>query len=97
MPCLLALLALLFPRVVIALLALFSNYMSAAYDTLLWPLVGFLFFPFTTLAYAFAMNSNAGNVSGIYLVLVIIAVLVDLGSLSGGGHSYRRKYVTVKK
>jgi len=97
MPCLLALLALIFPRLVIALLALFSNYMSAAYDTLLWPLLGFFFFPFTTLAYAFAINSNAGSVSGIYLVIVVIAVLIDLGSLGGGGSSYRRKYITVRR
>ncbi len=92
MPCLLALLALLAPRLVIILLAIFSNYLSSAYQTILWPILGFFFMPFTTLAYAWAMNSN-GSVSGFYLVVVVLAVLVDLGSM-GGGYSQRTMVVT---
>ena len=44
--------------------------------------------PFTTLAYAWAINSN-GSVSGFYLVVVILAVLMDLGSLGGGASQHR--------
>jgi hypothetical protein len=95
MPCLLALLALLAPRLVIILLAIFSNYLSSAYQTILWPILGFFFMPFTTLAYAWAMNSN-GSVSGFYLVVVVIAVLIDLGSV-GGGYSQRTMVVTRAK
>lgn len=90
MPCLLVLIALFLPRVVIAILALFSNYMNAAYDTLIWPLLGFLFLPYTTLAYAIAMNAG-GGVDGIWLVLVVIAVLADLGALGGGSRVRRRR------
>jgi len=97
MQCLLALIAAFFPRIVIALLALFSNYMSSAYETLLWPLLGFVFMPFTTLAYALAINSNDGSVSGLYLVIVIVAALLDLGAIGGGSNSYRRKYRTMRK
>jgi hypothetical protein len=95
MPCLLALLALLAPRLVIILLAIVSNYLSSAYQTILWPILGFFFMPFTTLAYAWAMNSN-GSVSGFYLVVVVIAVLIDLGSV-GGGYSQRTMVVTRAK
>jgi hypothetical protein len=91
MPCLLGCLALLTPRLVLVLVWLFSNYLGRAYHTAIWPVLGFFFLPLTTLAYAFAMNSNYGSVSGIYLVIVVIAVLVDLG-LIGGGEAGRRRW-----
>lgn len=90
MPCLLAALALAFPRMVLVLVWLFSDYLGRAYDSMLWPLAGFIFLPLTTLAYAFAMNSNAGSVSGFYLVVVVLAVLIDLGMLGGSGKAGRK-------
>jgi len=90
MPCLLGCLALSVPRVVIILVAIFSNYFPRAYDNVLWPILGFFFLPTTTLAYAYAMNANNRSASGIYLVIVVIAVLIDLGLL--GGSSKYRKY-----
>lgn len=89
MPCLIALLAFFFPRIAIVLVFLFSRYMENAYTTLLWPLLGFIFMPLTTLAYAFAINS-AGSVKGFYLVVVVLAVLLDLGNFSGGAYSAKR-------
>lgn len=83
MPVVLGCLALLTPRFVIALVFLFSNYLGRAYETILWPLLGFFFMPLTTLAYAFAMNSN-GSVDGMYLVVVVVAVLLDLGLVGAG-------------
>ncbi|MEM8609564.1 MAG: hypothetical protein AAGF92_20850 [Myxococcota bacterium] len=83
MPVVLGCLALLTPRFVIALVFLFSNYLGRAYETILWPLLGFFFMPLTTLAYAFAMNSN-GAVDGMYLVVVVVAVLLDLGLVGAG-------------
>lgn len=94
MPCLLAAFALLMPRVVIVLLVIFSDWIGQAYITLLWPLLGFIFFPYTTLAYALAMHNNAGSVGGVYLVIVVIAVLLDLGAM-GGGAATRRAPVRV--
>ncbi|MCX6623999.1 MAG: hypothetical protein NTY38_23645 [Acidobacteria bacterium] len=90
MPCFVGLLAIAFPRVILVLVWLFSNYLGRAYHTMMWPLLGFFFLPLTTLAYAWAMNAGRGSVQGIYLVAVVIAVLVDLGLLGGGGWSRRR-------
>ena len=91
MPCLMGCLALFFPRLAIVLVWLFSDYLGRAYETVVWPLLGFFFLPLTTLAYAWGINSN-GNVTGIYLVVVILAVLIDLGLLGGGAEGGRRRY-----
>ncbi|MCL4741946.1 MAG: hypothetical protein KJZ54_07040 [Phycisphaerales bacterium] len=90
MPCLVAAIAFFFPRLAIVLLVIFSDYIGQAYQTVLWPLLGFLFAPYTTLAYAFSIHSN-GSVSGIYLLLVVVAVLVDLGVVGGGGASAKAR------
>lgn len=90
MGCLLGCLALFTPRLAIVLVVIFSNYIGYAYNTFLWPFLGFLFMPMTTLAYAWAVNSH-GTVTGIYLVVVVIAVLLDLGLVGGGGASARRR------
>lgn len=90
MPCLL-LIGIAFPRLVLALIFFFSDYLGKAYDSAVWPLAGFLVMPYTTLAYAWAMNANNHTVSGIYLVAVVIAVLADLGVIGGGAKSRQKK------
>jgi hypothetical protein len=90
MPCLIGCLALSAPRLAIVLVVLASDYIGRAYETVFWPLVGFLFMPLTTLAYAWAMHSR-GSVEGIQLVVVVLAVLVDLGIVGGGGAAARRR------
>ena len=91
MPCCLAILALAAPRVAIVLLVIFSDYLGEAYATTLWPLLGFFFLPTTTLAYAFAIH-QAGSVTGIYLVLVVVAVLIDVGAFGGGWSGRKKKW-----
>jgi len=78
-PCLLGCLALTAPRLVVALLFLFSDYLGRAYETNFWPFLGFLFLPWTTLAYAVAINQNHGDLGGWYLALYVLALLMDLG------------------
>ena len=96
MPCLVALLAMVFPRLAIILVVIFSDYLGHAYQTWIWPLAGFIFMPLTTLAYAWAINAH-GSVSGIYLVVVVVAVLIDLGIIGGGASNRQvRRYVVTR-
>ncbi len=90
MGCIIGCLALAMPRFALALVFIFTNYLGRAYDTTLWPLLGFFFMPLTTIAYAWAVNTN-GTVTGVYLVVVVIAVLSDLGLVGGSGASARRR------
>jgi len=88
MPFLIGCLALAAPRFAIVLVVIASDYIGRAYDTFLWPLLGFFFMPLTTLAYAWAINSR-GSVEGVQLVVVVLAVLMDLGLLGGSARERR--------
>ena len=90
MPCLLLLLTLAFPRVVIVLLYLFSDFLERAYHSLVIVVIGFLFLPVTTIVYAWVVNSHH-PVEGLYLVAVIISVLIDLGLIGHGARSRRAR------
>ena len=90
MGCLIGCLALVTPRIALALIFIFSTYLGRAYDTALWPVLGFFLMPLTTLAYAWAGNTN-GTVTGVYLAVVVVAVLLDLGLVGGSGASARRR------
>jgi thiol:disulfide interchange protein len=72
--------ALAAPRFLMVMIWLLSDWFGRAYETTLWPLLGFVFMPFTTLAYMAAMLNNNGHVSGLWIVLLVLAVLTDLGS-----------------
>ena len=91
MPCLLLIVFLAFPRIALAVLFLFTDYLQRAYHGLLLPLIGFLFLPLTTLAYAWMMNTQQ-PIAGINLVILIIAVVIDLGGLSGGEYHRRSRW-----
>jgi hypothetical protein len=88
MCCVLALLAFLGPRLAIFLLWLFTNYLSRAFDTFLLPFLGFLFLPWTTIAFAIARN-EFGGANGIGLLIIVIGFLVDVGVLGGGARNRR--------
>jgi uncharacterized oligopeptide transporter (OPT) family protein len=87
MPCLFLIVILLFPRVALALLFLFTHYLDRAYHSILLLILGFLFLPFTTLVYAWMVNSHL-PVAGINLLWLLLAVMADLGSM---GHGYSRR------
>ncbi len=89
MPCIIAIVVLAFPRVVLALMFLMSNYLERAYHGLLMPLLGFIFLPLTTIVYAWLANTHT-PISGVYVILLICAVLLDVGSVGGGHYSRRR-------
>ena len=90
MPCILALLGLLFPRVVMIILWFFTDWFTGVFDTLLWPILGFLFLPVTTLWYSYVINRSGGEWSTFNIVVMVVAVLIDMGSWGGGYKSQNR-------
>jgi len=70
---------------------LMTDWFKRAFETRLWPLVGFVFMPYTTLAYVAAMLNNNHTLTGGWLALFIAACVVDIVHWGGGGHTYRRK------
>jgi hypothetical protein len=89
MPCLFLIVVLAFPRVALALLFFFTTYLDRVFHNAFLILVlGFLFLPLTTLAYAWMFNSGV-PVAGINLLFLMIAVILDLGLVGGGYHRHR--------
>jgi hypothetical protein len=80
--CLVVALALITPRFVMVVMWLFSEYLSHAYGTWVWPLLGFFLLPTTTIAYAIAQN-EFGGFRGWGAVITVLGVLFDLGVLGG--------------
>jgi len=89
MPCLLLIVVMMFPRLILFLMWLFSNVLQRAYHGMLIPLLGFIFLPITTIVYAW-MVTNGMPLAGFNVVLLVIAVLLDAGS-HGSASYYRRR------
>ena len=88
MPCLVALLALLSPRLALFAIFLFSDLLSRAFDSWFVPLLGFFLLPWTTLAYA-VMWSSSDQVTGFEWFIVILAFVIDLGAYASRGRVKR--------
>jgi hypothetical protein len=57
-----------------------------AFSSVIWPILGILFAPWTTLMY---MLVFPGGVTGFDWVWIGLAVLGDIGMYAGGGYSNR--------
>ena len=89
-PCLVALFALISPRLALFLLWIFSNVLSRAFDSWIVPLLGFFLLPWTTLAYAAFWDWGPGNhVSGFEWFFVGLAFVIDISSYAGGERARR--------
>lgn len=88
MPCLLLIVLLAFPRVMLALMFFFSNYLQRAYHSLLIIVLGFVFLPLTTIVYAWLVNTHS-VIGGANLLILILAVVIDVGGLGHGGYRSR--------
>jgi hypothetical protein len=84
-PCLIALFALIGPRVALVFTWIFSGMIGRAIDSWFVALLGFIFLPWTTLAYVVFYDVGPGlEVEGIEWFLVGLAFVVDVGSYIGG-------------
>ena len=89
MPCLAIVFAVFVPRLTLFVMWL-VGYSGHAFDSYLWPIVGFFFMPFTTCAYVIGMN-EAGGFKGWSLLMLIIAVFMDLGGHGGTAKARHRQ------
>ena len=83
MPCLLALIGLFVPRVLILLLWFLTDWFVGMFDSLLWPVLGFIFLPTTLLWYSAVQHWYGGEWSLIPIVGIVIALLVGLSPAGG--------------
>ena len=79
MCCFFLLFAALGPRFAIIAVWLFGNRVDLAFDSWLWPFLGLLFAPWTTVMYLL-MWSPGGGVSGAEWILVGLGVALDLAT-----------------
>ena len=87
--CLFAILASFAPRLALFLIWAFTPYVGRAFhNSFIWPLLGLLFLPFTTLIYTFAYQPGVGF-TGWGWFFVVLAFLLDLSSYSGSAYSNR--------
>ena len=88
MGCLLALLAGVAPRVALALVWIFTNWVDRAFNGFLIPLLGLIVFPYATLFYVLAYNPVSGGVGGWGWIFVVLGFVFDIGHWVGGGVSW---------
>jgi hypothetical protein len=54
---------------------------NAAFNNILWPCLGVIFVPWTTMAYVLM---SPGGVQGLQWLVVALGVLIDFGAFGGG-------------
>ncbi len=83
MPCFIVVIALFVPRLVIAGLWFFTTWFSGLFDSILLPILGFLFLPTTLLWYSVVENVFGGEWGILQIGLGIVAILIDLSPAGG--------------
>ena len=94
MGCLLVLAALITPRFIMFVLWLFSDYLNHAFSNGWWGLLGFLFLPTTSIAYAIAQNeftAAGGGLEAAGIIVIVLGVALDLGLLGGSGRGLGKR------
>ena len=90
MGCLFVLIAALSPRLAVLLMWIFTPWVDRAFGPIIWPILGIIFVPLTTLIYVILWNTGGRGVVGWEWVFVILAVVGDLASNGGSAYGRRR-------
>lgn len=61
---------------------------TVAFSSVIWPILGLLFMPWTTLAFLIVWSPVTG-IFGLDWVWIALGVLADLGTYGGGGYGNR--------
>jgi hypothetical protein len=86
--CLVLLASGLGPRIVLAGWWIFGEKVDVAFGSWIWPLLGLLFLPWTTLFYVIVWS--IGGVSGAEWLLVALGVILDVGTY--GARTAKARY-----
>ena len=78
MPLLVFIIALLIPRVTMALLYFFTNWFQGIFSSVLFPILGFIFLPTTLLWYSAVQNWFHGEWGVIPVAGIVVALIIDL-------------------
>ena len=88
--CLVFLAAALSPRLALFLVQIFSDRLSIAFDSFWIGFIGFLFLPWTTLAWAVAYQPVLG-VRGFGWIVVGLGLVLDISSYGSGAQARRNQ------
>ncbi len=64
-----------------------ARFSDAFKGTILWPIVGFIFAPWTTLAYLVFFQNG---INGLEWLCIALGIMLDLGAMGGGYRSRGR-------
>lgn len=82
------------PRFALVLMQVFSDKLEVAFSSFWIGFFGFLLLPFATVFYALAYAPVRG-VTGIGWAFVVLGVVLDIASYSGGRYSQQQRTATV--
>jgi hypothetical protein len=90
--CLIAIASAITPRLVLIVMWL-TDYTTRAFESGLWPTIGFFVLPTTTVAWAIASNelSSGGEIRLGGVIVIVIGLVLDLGLVGGGARARRRR------
>jgi hypothetical protein len=89
MCCLFTILLLLGPRVANVIWWIFDTARwSSAFGSIIWPILGIIFLPWTTLVYVLVTPNGLG---GLDIILLFAAIAADVLSYAGGGFGNRKR------
>lgn len=91
MCCLLTVLFLLGPRIadIIWWIVAPVRWSTSFGGSFLWPILGIIFLPFTTLMWVMIAPLGIATVNGFDWVWIALAVVLDIGAHAGGGYRNR--------
>ncbi len=87
--CFFAIFAAAAPRLALIFVWIFTPLVNLAFETILLPILGIVFLPYTTLFYVLV----AGNgIMGFEWFLLIFGFIIDIASYTGGAFTGRRSF-----
>lgn len=87
------------PRIAFFFMWIFTSYVNLAFRTWnqpqwLWPLLGVVFVPWTSIAFVLTVNPATGALPWWGWIWVILGLFIDIGSWGGSGYSSRNGWNT---